>query len=52
MFDHTTSRRCDDPACRGTLYDSIVNFDEILPELELSKAFDHAHKVSRYTVSA
>ena len=48
VFNHTTSRKCDDPACRGTLYDSIVNFCESLPKAELRKAYEHAHKVSRY----
>ena len=46
VFDHTTSRVCDDPNCRGTLQDSIINFGENLPEDELTKAFDHAKKVS------
>ena len=46
VFDHTTSRVCDDLSCRGTLHDSIINFGESLPEDELIKAFDHAKKVS------
>lgn len=46
VFDHVTSRKCDDPNCRGSLYDSIINFGENLPEEELRKAFDHARKVS------
>ena len=45
MFDHTTSRLCDDPNCKGQLHDSIINFGENLPEGELRKAFDHAQKV-------
>ena len=45
VFDHTTSRKCDDPSCKGQLLDSIVNFGESLPEVEFKKAFDHAQKV-------
>ena len=45
MFDHTTSRLCDDPACNGQLIDSIINFGENLPQGELTKAFNHAQKV-------
>lgn len=44
VFDHRTSRLCDDPGCRGVLQDSIINFGENLPEGELKKAFDHAGK--------
>lgn len=49
MFDHTTSRKCDDPSCNGQLKDSIINFGENLPETELRNAFDHAGKVSPQT---
>ncbi len=45
VFDHTTSRKCDNPSCVGQLQDSIINFGENLPEVELKKAFDHAQKV-------
>ncbi len=45
VFDHTTSRKCDNPSCDGQLQDSIINFGENLPEVELKKAFDHAQKV-------
>ena len=44
MFNHTTSRKCDNPACQGQLQDSIINFGENLPEGELRKAFDNAQK--------
>ncbi|XP_011406188.1 PREDICTED: uncharacterized protein LOC100633014 [Amphimedon queenslandica] len=44
VFDHTTSRLCDDPACKGQLKDSIINFGENLPQGELTKAFNHAQK--------
>ena len=44
MFDHRTSRNCEDPDCRGYLEDSIINFGENLPERELTNAFDHAGK--------
>ena len=46
VFDHRTSRCCDDPNCRGQLHDSIINFGEELPKHELEKAFKHAKKVS------
>ena len=45
VYDHRTSRQCDDPACRGVLEDSIINFGETLPEKELTNAFSHAEKV-------
>ena len=45
VFDHRTSRLCDDPECRGVLNDSIINFGESLPQNEVKKAFDHAEKV-------
>lgn len=45
VFDHVTSRKCDDPNCRGTLHDSIINFGENLPTEELDKAFINADKV-------
>ena len=45
MFDHKTSRKCDDPNCQGQLHDSIINFGENLPDKELKKAFDNAQKV-------
>ena len=44
VFDHQTSRLCDDPGCRGVLQDSFINFGENLPEEELKKAFEHAQK--------
>ena len=45
VFDHATSRLCDDPKCRGVLEDSIINFGENLPQEELGKAFSHAKQV-------
>jgi len=44
VHDHRTSRQCDDPACRGILEDSIINFGEMLPQGELTNAFNHAQK--------
>ena len=32
----------DDPKCRGPLVDSIINFNEDLPEDELDSAFENA----------
>ena len=42
VFDHATSRQCDNPECRGILEDSIINFGESLPHRELTNAFQHA----------
>ncbi len=44
VLDHITMRKCDNPACRGDLYDSIINFGESLPEKELNDSFAHAKK--------
>ena len=30
VHDHNTGRLCDDPNCRGKLYDTIINFNECL----------------------
>ena len=30
IHEHETGRLCDDPKCRGDLYDSIINFGEPL----------------------
>ena len=49
VYDHSTSRKCDDPKCRGVLDDSIINFGESLPEGEVKKAFMHAKKVRKQT---
>lgn len=43
-LEHKTTRKCDDPACRGDLFDSIINFGESLPEKELDDSFEHAKK--------
>lgn len=48
MFNHETSRKCDDPNCKGALYDSIINFGESLPTEELNKAFSNSDKVAIY----
>ena len=32
VHEHDTGRLCDDPKCRGNLYDSIINFGEGLDE--------------------
>ena len=41
MFNHETTRRCDDTSCKNVLLDSIINFGEQLPESEIRAAFDH-----------
>ena len=40
--DHLTGRNCENPKCRGPLVDSIINFNEDLPEEELEKGFRQA----------
>lgn len=40
--DHATGRKC--AKCGGTLYDTIINFGESLPERALSLARKHASK--------
>lgn len=42
VHDHLTGRTCDDPNCHGPLADSIINFNEDLPEDELDSAFENA----------
>ena len=42
VFDHTTSRLCADPKCKGKLVDSIINFGEPLPNDELDRALLHS----------
>ena len=48
VFDHRTSRMCDDPKCGDQLHDSIINFGENLPAKELGKAFDGSKKVTKH----
>lgn len=38
--DHKTDRLCDNPKCKGALYDSIINFGEDLREDVLNPAWD------------
>ena len=40
VHDHNTGRICDNSKCKGALLDSIINFGENLPDLELSKGFE------------
>jgi NAD-dependent SIR2 family protein deacetylase len=42
--DHLTGRRCDNGECNGSLRDSIINFEEKLPEHELEKTYMEAKK--------
>lgn len=42
VHDHLTGRRCDDQQCGGPLVDSIINFNEDLPQDELDKACERA----------
>eukprot|EP00475_Leptophrys_vorax_P041205 TRINITY_DN7774_c0_g1_i1.p1 TRINITY_DN7774_c0_g1~~TRINITY_DN7774_c0_g1_i1.p1 ORF type:complete len:583 (-),score=178.36 TRINITY_DN7774_c0_g1_i1:60-1787(-) len=42
--DHLTGRKCDDDSCKGNLRDSIINFEEKLPEHELERTYIEAKK--------
>jgi NAD-dependent SIR2 family protein deacetylase len=42
VHNHSTKRKC--TKCHSTLYDSIINFGEDLPEYELETSFDHAKR--------
>ena len=42
VHDHLTGRHCDNLKCGGPLVDSIINFNEDLPEDELQKGFENA----------
>lgn len=42
VHDHRTGRKC--ALCNGTLLDSIINFEEMLPEKPLRDAIKHARK--------
>jgi len=42
VHDHETGRLCEDPKCKGKLKDSIINFQENLPEKELDSGFTHS----------
>ena len=44
VHDHKTGRLCDNLKCQGPLEDSIINFNEDLPDDELEKAFDHGRR--------
>ncbi|XP_064404500.1 NAD-dependent protein deacylase sirtuin-6-like [Halichondria panicea] len=44
VYGHKTGRKCDDPACRGDLEDTIINFGESLPVVTLEDSFDHSEK--------
>lgn len=43
IFDHSTSRHCEDIICGGGLTDSIINFGEPLPHEELTTALHHGN---------
>jgi NAD-dependent SIR2 family protein deacetylase len=42
VHDHLTGRKCDDPACRGELADTIINFGENLDDRIINAAFENA----------
>ena len=39
--EHKTGRKCDDPACKGDLEDTIINFGENLKEEILDSGYNH-----------
>jgi len=41
VHDHKTGRFCDDPKCGGELYDTIINFEENLPQRDMDLGFAH-----------
>ena len=42
VHDHKTGRKCEN--CGGDLFDSIINFGENLPEIELTNGFGNSEK--------
>ena len=42
--EHQTGRICDNPKCKGLLYDSIINFGEDLKEDVIDRAFAEGKK--------
>lgn len=44
VHDHKTGRKCEDPNCKGSLADSIINFGENLPEKDINDGFEHSAK--------
>lgn len=42
--DHLTGRKCDNPACRGDLKDTIINFGQNLRDEDLATGFGHGYK--------
>ena len=40
--EHKTGRKCDDPACKGDLEDSIINFGENLKDEILDSGYNHS----------
>ncbi len=41
VHDHKTGKKCDNPKCGGELYDTIVNFEENLPQRDMDLGFAH-----------
>ena len=42
--EHNTGRLCDNPACGGKLYDTIINFGENLRDEDIDNGFEHGAK--------
>ena len=42
VHEHDTGRMCDNPACRGKLHDTIINFGENLDSTVMNRAFENA----------
>ena len=44
VHDHDTGRLCDDPNCRGKLYDTIINFNENLRDEDIGTGYAHGYE--------
>lgn len=50
VHDHKTGRICEDPKCQGILMDTIINFKESLPDIDLFNGFEHSRKADLHLV--
>ena len=50
VFEHKTGRKCDDPACKGDLADTIINFKENLREKDLDLGFGHSEQADLHLI--
>lgn len=50
VHDHLTGRKCSNLQCGGELMDTIINFEENLPEIPMERGFEHSHKADLHLV--